>query len=103
MQVSTLLFSAYSLVPSFTFYYLCRMKKTLAIGMKSPFTGGRVFLAEGIEEIEFRGEEYPVHASYYVCEDTGEEFNTTEQVDMTYRELCALYRAKHAPDGVADS
>ncbi len=51
--------------------------------MRSPFTGGRVFLVEDTETQEFRKEQYTVHVRYYVCEDTGEEFNTTEQGDMT--------------------
>lgn len=71
------------------------MNKILVDGMKSPFTGGRVFLVEDIETQEFRKEKYEVHVRYYVCEDTGEEFNTAEQGDMECNELYNQYRVKH--------
>lgn len=71
------------------------MKKTLVEGMKSPLTGGRVFLVENVEEQEFRKEKYTVHVRYYVCEDSGEEFNTPEQGDMALIELYNQYRVKH--------
>ena len=71
------------------------MKKTLAIDIKSPITGGRVFLVEDVETQEFRKESYQVHVRYFVCEDTGEEFNNAEQGDMTCNELYNQYRVKH--------
>lgn len=71
------------------------MKKTLVAGMKSPLTGGRVFLVEDVETQEFRKEKYTVHVRYYICEDTGEEFNTVSQGDMACNELYNQYRVKH--------
>lgn len=71
------------------------MKKTLAKDIKSPLTGGRVFLVEDVETQEFRKESYQVHVRYFVCEDTGEEFNNAEQGDMTCNELYNQYRVKH--------
>ena len=52
------------------------------VDMKSPFTGGRVKEIFTTEVQEFRKENYTVHARYYVCEDTGEKFTTTEQDEL---------------------
>lgn len=46
--------------------------------LKSPFTGGKVKEVSTIEEHEFRKEKFSVHVRYYICEDTGEKFTTTE-------------------------
>lgn len=71
------------------------MTRTIASNVSSPFTGGRVFLVEDIEEQEFRKEKYGVHVRYYVCEDTGEQFTTTEQDEMAFNELYNQYRVRH--------
>lgn len=71
------------------------MKTALVEGMKSPLTGGRVFLVEDVEEQEFRKEKYIVLVRYYVCEDSGEEFITPEQGDMALNELYNQYCIKH--------
>lgn len=65
------------------------------VDMKSPFTGGRVKEVFTNEIKEFRGEKYEVNVRYYVCEDTGEEFTTTEQDTLWYNELYSQYYAKH--------
>lgn len=65
------------------------------VDMKSPFTGGRVKEVFTIEEQEFRKEKYTVHARYYVCEDTGERFTTTEQDEPMFNELYGQYRVRH--------
>lgn len=65
------------------------------IDMKSPFTGGRVKEVITTEEQEFRKEKYTVHARYYVCEDTGERFTTTEQDEPMFNELYGQYRVRH--------
>jgi len=65
------------------------------VEMKSPFTGGRVKEVFTTEEQEFRKEKYLVHVRYYVCEDTGEEFTTTEQDELMFNELYGQYRCKH--------
>ena len=48
--------------------------------MKSPFTGGRVFLKEEPTEVVFRGETLTINRKYYQCEDTGKQF-TNEELD----------------------
>ena len=70
----------------------------------SPFTGGKVREVFKQETMSFRGENYLVHSKYYVCEDTGQAFTTTEQDDSTLNDLYAQYRIKHGipfPDEIA--
>jgi transcriptional regulator with XRE-family HTH domain len=65
------------------------------VDMNSPFTGGRVKEVFTTEVQEFRKENYTVHALYYVCEDTGEKFTTTEQDELKFNELYGQYRVRH--------
>lgn len=65
------------------------------VDMKSPFTGGRVKEVSAIETKNFRKEDFRVHVRYYICEDTGEQFTTTEQDMLQFNELYAQYRIKH--------
>lgn len=65
------------------------------VDMKSPFTGGRVKEVSTTEIKEFRKEEFCVHVRYYVCEDTCEQFTTTEQDTLQFNDLYAQYRIKH--------
>ena len=63
--------------------------------IRSPFTGGPVKEVFTLEKQSFKGEDYWVHARYYRCEDTGEQFTTTEQDQFTINDLYAQYRIKH--------
>ena len=65
------------------------------VDMKSPLTGGRVKEVSTTEIKEFRKEKYCVHVRYYVCEDSGEQFTTTEQDTLQFNDLYAQYRLKH--------
>ena len=65
------------------------------VAIKSPFTGGRVKEVSTVEEHEFRKERFSVHVRYYVCEDTGERFTTTEQDELLFNELYSQYRVNH--------
>lgn len=65
------------------------------VNIESPFTGGRVFEIHDVEEKTFRGEKYTVNVCYYQCEDTGEQFTTTEQDNLWTSELYSQYREKH--------
>lgn len=49
-----------------------------AKNMISPFTGGKVTLHWEWRDMVFRKEKYRVMFPYYKCEDTGEQFTTTE-------------------------
>ncbi len=48
-----------------------------------------------MEEVEFRGEKFLVHVRYYVCEDTGEQFTTTEQNTLQFNDLYSKHRICH--------
>ena len=65
------------------------------VELKSPFTGGRVKEVGTVEEHEFRKEVFSVHVRYYVCEDTGEKFTTSEQDELLFNELYSQYRVNH--------
>ena len=65
------------------------------VEIKSPFTGGKVKEVSTVEEHEFRKERFSVHVRYYVCEDTGERFTTTEQDELLFNELYSQYRVNH--------
>lgn len=65
------------------------------VEMKSPFTGGRVKEVHTVEEHEFRKEIFQVHVRYYLCEDTGEKFTTSEQDELLFNELYSQYRVCH--------
>lgn len=75
------------------------------VEMKSPFTGGKVKEVSTTEIKEFRKEKFQVHVRYYVCEDTREQFTTTEQDTLQFNDLYAQYRIKHGipfPDEIKD-
>lgn len=63
--------------------------------MKSPFTGGTATLHTGNMEITFRKEQFTVVAQFYKCDDTGEEFTTTEQDELTINQAYNQYREKY--------
>ena len=65
------------------------------VEIKSPFTGGKVKEVSTVEEHEFRKERFSVHVRYYVCEDTGQRFTTTEQDELLFNELYSQYRVNH--------
>lgn len=65
------------------------------VELKSPLTGGRVKEISTVEQHEFRKETFSVHVRYYVCEDTGERFTTTEQDELLFNELYSQYRVNH--------
>lgn len=75
------------------------------VDIKSPFTGGRVKEVNTMEDVEFRGEKFLVQARYYVCEDTGEQFTTTEQDTLQFNDLYSQYRIRHGipfPDEIKE-
>ena len=63
--------------------------------IKSHYTGGAVKEVFTLEQQSFKGEDYLIHARYYLCEDTGEKFTTTEQDELTLNDLYSQYRIKH--------
>ena len=65
------------------------------VDMESPITGGKVKEVCDVEEKTFRKERYSVHVRYYICDDSGEEFTTTEQDELFTNELYNQYRVRH--------
>lgn len=63
--------------------------------MKSPFTGGTATLHTENMEITFRKEKFIVVSQFYKCDDTGEEFTTTEQDELTINQAYSQYREKY--------
>lgn len=61
----------------------------------SPITGGKVKEVFATEEHDFRKEKFLVHVRYYICEDSGEKFSTTEQDELLFNDLYSQYRVKH--------
>ena len=73
------------------------------VNIESPFTGSKVFEVRDVEKKTFRGKTYTVNVRYYQCEDTGEQFTTTEQDNEWTAELYDQYRAEHgipSPDEI---
>jgi len=66
------------------------------VDIESPFTGGKVFEVQDVEEKTFRGEKYLVNVRYYQCEDSGEQFTTTEQDSLWTSEIHRQYRQNHS-------
>lgn len=58
-----------------------------------------------MEEKIFRKEKFRVHVRYCVCEDSGEQFTTTEQDILQFNDLYSQYRIRHGipfPDEIKD-
>lgn len=63
--------------------------------MKSPITGGNATLKREPAELVFRNEKYEYIYSYYVCDDTGEEFTTTELDEVNISQVYNQYRVRY--------
>lgn len=63
--------------------------------MISPLTGGKVTLHWEWREIEFRKETFKVMAPYYVCEDTKEQFTTTDSDNVWVMQMHNQYCSKY--------
>lgn len=63
--------------------------------MKSPITGGNATLKREPAELVFRNEKYEYIYSYYVCDDTGEHFTTSELDEVNIGQVYNQYRVKY--------
>lgn len=70
--------------------------------MISPFTGGTVTQFTENMKITFRKESFTVVAQFYECDDTGEEFTTTEQDELTINQAYNQYREKYGIPFIED-
>jgi transcriptional regulator with XRE-family HTH domain len=62
--------------------------------MKSPITGKEMTLAKEKRSLEFRKDTFDVIFHYYKCEDSGENFTTTELDELNIDQVYNQYRAK---------
>lgn len=63
--------------------------------MKSPITGGNATLKREPAELVFRNDKYEYIYSYYVCDDTGQEFTTAELDEVNIGQVYNQYRVKY--------
>lgn len=63
--------------------------------MKSPITGGSTTLKREFSVLTFRNEQYEYVYSYYVCNDTGEQFTTTELDEVNISQVYNQYRVRY--------
>jgi uncharacterized phage-associated protein/transcriptional regulator with XRE-family HTH domain len=63
--------------------------------MKSPFTGGEVFLRYEKRRSVFRKEEYEYTYVCYECADTKEKFTTTQQDNVNTLQVYNQYRVRY--------
>jgi len=63
--------------------------------MKSPITGKEMTLKRKKNSLSFRKEEFMIFSHFYLCEDTGEEFTSTELDEINLLQVHNQYRDKH--------
>ena len=63
--------------------------------MTSPFTGGQCTLKNEVREVTYRKEKFEYVAQFWVCNDTGEEFTTSEQDGASIAQVYNRYREKY--------
>lgn len=63
--------------------------------MTSPITGGRMSLNFEWRDIEYRKEKFRVMVPFYRCEDTGNQFTTTESDGVWCRQMHQQYCLKY--------
>ncbi len=63
--------------------------------IKSPFTGGEAILKQEWATRDFRKASFKIWEHFYVCQDTGESFSTTELDALNQQQVYNLYRAQH--------
>lgn len=63
--------------------------------MKSPITGKEMKLSNEWRTVPYRKEEFDIKYQFYLCEDSGEQFTTTELDELNMRMVYNQYRVKH--------
>ena len=63
--------------------------------MKSPVTGKEMTLVRERRSMEFRKEPFEIVFHYYKCEESGEQFTTTEMDELNMNQLFNQYRDKY--------
>ena len=73
--------------------------------MKSPITGKEMILKKEMRSLVFRKEEFPVVYHYYLCEESKEQFTSTELDEVNMKQIYNQYRDNNNlpfPDDVKD-
>ncbi len=71
----------------------------------SPFTGKPMVVVAEPDSVEFRGEKFFYTHLAYKCQDTGEQFTTTELDEVNANQVYNAYRYRHGmpfPDEIID-
>lgn len=63
--------------------------------MNSPYSGKEMPLKREPRVFEFRKEKYTIQFHYYLCEQTGEEFESQQLAELNHAQVVNQYRAKH--------
>ncbi|UII31380.1 DUF4065 domain-containing protein [Fulvivirga ulvae] len=63
--------------------------------MKSPITGKEMLLKFELRTLDFRKESFTVAYHFYLCEESDEQFTTTELDELNMIQLYNQYREKH--------
>ena len=63
--------------------------------MKSPITSGEMTLKREERVMRFRKKNYPLQYHYYYCNDSGQQFTTTELDDINLIQVYNQYRDEH--------
>lgn len=63
--------------------------------MKSPLTGKPMSVRTEVQTLNFRKEAFTLRQQFYLCEDSGERFTSTELDEINLSLVYNAYRAKH--------
>jgi putative zinc finger/helix-turn-helix YgiT family protein len=63
--------------------------------MNSPITGKPMAIHTEVQTLNFRKEEFTVKQRFYLCEDSGERFTSTQLDEVNLSLVYNAYRAKH--------
>jgi len=63
--------------------------------MKSPYTDKEMKVAKELRDMTFRKETFQVVFHYYICEDSGEQFEDEHFSALNYNQVVNQYRVRH--------
>jgi len=63
--------------------------------MKNPITGKEMTLKKEPSSLIFRKEEFTFISHFYLCENSGEQFTTTELDELNLAQVHKQYRDKY--------
>jgi len=63
--------------------------------MKSPITGKAMKLMLEKQELTYRKEKFNIFHQYYLCQDSGEKFESEEQMELSLTQVYNQYRTKY--------